>query len=161
MRDRSEHDPTMIRAWSDPENANRNPPRHRGYFSHSPGADSIDNYNVSRSGYHSKFHHMLRLPRKVTHELHQMLHLPQKVTHELHQMLHLPRKVTHDLHEMVHLPRKVTRELHQMLHLPRQRSVMIDLQHIWNVIYIVRSNRHQPPTSPNTAPAAQNCTPKS
>ena len=154
----SEHDPTMIRAWSDPENANRNPPRHRGYFSHSPGADSIENYNVSRSGYHSKFHHMLRLPRKVTHELHQMLHLPQKVTHELHQMLHLPRKVTHDLHEMVHLPRKVTRELHQMLHLPRQRSVMIDLQ---NVIYNVRSNRHQPPTSPNTAPATQNCTPKS
>ena len=32
-----------IRAWSDPENANRNPPRHRGYFSHSPGADSIEN----------------------------------------------------------------------------------------------------------------------
>ena len=36
-------DPSMIRAWSDPENANRNPPRHRGYFSHSPGADSIEN----------------------------------------------------------------------------------------------------------------------
>ena len=76
MRDRSDHDPTMIRAWSDPENANRNPPRRQGYFSHWPGADSMENYNVSRSGYHSKFHHMLRLPRKVTHELHQMLHLP-------------------------------------------------------------------------------------
>ena len=86
--------PRTIRAWSDPENANRNPPRRQGYFSHSPGADSIENCNVSRSGYHSKFHHMLRLPRKVTHELHQMLRLPRKVTHELHQMLRLPRKVT-------------------------------------------------------------------
>ena len=104
----SDHDPRPFREWSDPENANRNPPRHRGYLSHSPGADSIENYNVSRSGYHSKFHHMLRLPRKVTHELHQMLHLPQKVTHELHQMLHLPQKVKHERHQMLHLPRKVT-----------------------------------------------------
>ena len=74
-------DPRPFREWSDPENANRNPPRHRGYFSHSPGADSIENYNISRSGYHSKFHHMLHLPRKVTHELHQMLRLPQKMTY--------------------------------------------------------------------------------
>ena len=79
MRDRSENDPSMIREWSDHKLAHRNPPRHRGYFSHSPGADSIENYNVSRSGYHSKFHQMLRLPRKVTHELHQMLRLPRKM----------------------------------------------------------------------------------
>ena len=108
--------PTMIRPWSDPENAKLNPPRSQGYFSHSPGAD----YNVSRSGYHSKFHHMLRLPRKVTHEPHQMLHLPQKVRHELHQMLHLPQKVTLELHVMLHLPQKVTHELHEMLHLPQK-----------------------------------------
>ena len=44
----SEHDPTMIRARSDHENANRNPPRHRGYFSSSPRAFSIEKYNVSR-----------------------------------------------------------------------------------------------------------------
>ena len=37
-------DPTMIREWSDHENANRNPPRRRGYFSRSPEADSIENY---------------------------------------------------------------------------------------------------------------------
>ena len=40
MRGRSEHDPSMIRAWSDHENANRNPPRNRGYFSTSPRAFS-------------------------------------------------------------------------------------------------------------------------
>ena len=37
----------------------------------------------------------------------------------------------------------------------------MDARHIWNVIYNARSNRHHPPTSPNTAPATQNCTPKS
>ena len=120
IRERSENDPRTIQPWSDPENAKLNPPRRQGYFSHWPGADSIENYNVSRSGYHSKFHQMLHLPQKVTHELHQMLLLPQKVTHELHQMLHLPQKVTHELHQMLHLPRKVTHELHQMLHLPQK-----------------------------------------
>ena len=81
--------------------------------------------------------------------------------HEKWHMLHLPQKVKHELHQMLHLPRKVTHELHQMLHLPRQRSVMIDLHHIWNVIYNARSNSQHPPTSPNTAPATRNCTPKS
>ena len=54
-----------------------------------------------------------------------------------------------------------TLQPHQILRLPRKRSVMIDPHHIWNVIYNARSNRHQLPTSPNTAPATQNCTPKS
>ena len=61
IRPWSEHDPTMIRPRKrKPQCATE------ATFSHSPGADSIENYNVSRSGYHSKFHHMLRLPRKVT-----------------------------------------------------------------------------------------------
>ena len=85
----SDHDPTMIR----PRKRKPQPAGpQRLLFALARSRDSIENYNVSRSGYHSKFHHMLRLPRKVTHELHQMLHLPQKVTHELYQMLHLPRK---------------------------------------------------------------------
>ena len=54
MRDRSDHDPSMMH---DPtmKIANRNPQRHRGYFAHSPRADSIENYNVSRSGYHANY----------------------------------------------------------------------------------------------------------
>ena len=47
-------------------------------------------------------------------------------------------------------------QLHQILHLPRKMTVMIDLRHIWNVIYNARSNRNHNPTSPNTAPATQN-----
>ena len=50
---------------------------------------------------------------------------------------------------------------HQILRLPRKRNVMIDPHHIWNVIYNARSDRHHPATSPNTAPATQNYTPKS
>ena len=34
--------------------------------------------------------------------------------------------------------------------------LMIDPHHIWNIIYNARSNKSQPPTSPNTAPATQN-----
>ena len=50
----------------------------------------------------------------------------------------------------------ITLQPHQILPLPRKMNLMIGPHHIWNVIYIARSNRHHPPTSPNTAPAAQN-----
>ena len=72
MRGRSDHDPRMIRPWSDHENANRNPPRKWGYFSKSPEAFSIVKYNVSRPILHSNLHQVLHLPRKVTLELHQV-----------------------------------------------------------------------------------------
>ena len=64
---------------------------------------------------------------------------------------YLPR-----FHRILRLPQKVTLQDHQMLRLPRKMTLMIDLRHIWNVIYNAQSNRHHPPTSPNTAPATQN-----
>ena len=73
FRDHSENDPRMKPSL-------RNPPRNRGYFSRPPRAFCIEKYNISRSGYHSKFHRMLRLPRKVTLQLHQILRLPRKMT---------------------------------------------------------------------------------
>ena len=141
MRGRSDHDPTMIWAWSDHENANRNPPRKWGYFSSSPGAFSIVKYNVSRPILHSNLHQILRLPRKVLLERHQVLRLPRKVTLELHQVLHLPRKVTI--------------QPHQILHLSRRKTHILSPHHIWNVIYNAGSNRCHDPTSPNTAPVTQ------
>ena len=76
-------DPRMIRSWSDHDPTMkpsvRNPPRNRGYLSRPPRAFCIEKYNISRSGYHSKFHGILRLPRKVTLELHQILRLPRKM----------------------------------------------------------------------------------
>ena len=73
-------DPRPFRAGSDHETVIRNPPRNRGYFSRPPRAFCIEKYNLSRSGYHSKFHRILRLPRKVTLQLHQILRLPRKMT---------------------------------------------------------------------------------
>ena len=49
-----------------------------------------------------------------------------------------------------------TLQPHQILRLPRKMNLMIDPHHIWDVIYNARSNRHHPPTSPNTAPATHN-----
>ena len=92
IRPWSDHDPSM-------KPSVRNPPRNRGYLSRPPRAFCIEKYNISRSGYHSKFHRILRLPRKVTLALHQILRLPQKVTLALHQILHLPRKVTLELQQ--------------------------------------------------------------
>ena len=42
------------------------------------------------------------------------------------------------------------------LALARKMAPMIDPRHTWNVIYLTRSNRRHPPTSPNTAPATKN-----
>ena len=67
MRGRSDHDPRMIRPWNRQSATRLRPPR----------AFCIEKYNISRSGYHSKFHRILRLPRKVTLELHQILRLPK------------------------------------------------------------------------------------
>ena len=57
MRGRSEHDPTMTPSG-------RNPLRDQGYFSRPPRAFCSKKYIISRSDYHSKFHRVLRLPRK-------------------------------------------------------------------------------------------------
>ena len=76
-------DPSWIRAGSDHDPSMkpslRNPPRNRGYFSRPPRAFCVEKYNISRSGYHSKFHRMLRLPRKISLQLHQILRLPRKM----------------------------------------------------------------------------------
>ena len=146
MRGRSDHDPSMIRPWSDHDPTMkpsvRNPPRNRGDLSRPPRAFCIEKCNISRSGYHSKFHRILRLPRKVTLALHQILRLPRKVTLALHQILRLPRKVTLALHQILRLPLKVT--------------LIIDPLHTWNVIYNARSNKCHCPNSPNSAPATKN-----
>ena len=60
-------DPTMIREWSEHETVSPQPASQpRLYLSRPPRAFCIEKYNISRSGYHSKFHRILRLPRKVT-----------------------------------------------------------------------------------------------
>ena len=145
MRGRSEHDPTMIRPWSEHENANRNPPRKWGYFSRSPEAFSIVKYNVLRP--------------ILLSNLHQVLHLPRKMTLELHQILRLPRKNktgTYETSFTVSRATGVTIQPHQILRLARRKTHILSPHRIWNVIYSARSNRCHEPTSPNTAPATKN-----
>ena len=160
MRGRSENDPTMIRAWSDHDPTMkpsvRNPPRNRGYLSRPPRAFCIEKYNISRSGYHSKFHRILRLPRKVTLELHQILRLPRKKNlmidpcHTWNAILYNARS------NKCHCPNS-----RQILRLPRKMNLMIDPWHKWNVIYNARSNMRHSPNSPSTAPATKNDRPES
>ena len=51
----------------------------------------------------------------------------------------------------------VTLQPHQILRLPRKMTRLLYRPHIWNVIYNARSNWCHYPTSPNIAPATQNC----
>ena len=51
----------------------------------------------------------------------------------------------------------VTIQPHQILRLSGRKTHILSPHHIWNVIYSARSNRCHDPTSPNTAPATQNC----
>ena len=69
--------------------------------------------------------------------------------------------VTHDTSLTMRGATSLALQPHQMLRLPRKMTRVIDPRDIWNVIYNARNNRHHPPTSPNTAPATQNCIPKS
>ena len=134
-------DPRPFRAGSENETVIRNPPRNRGYFSRPPQAFCIEKYNASRSGYHSKFHRILRLPRKVTLQLHRIRRLPRKVTLQLHRILRLPRKVTLERHQIMRLPRKVTLERHRIMHLPRK--VTLERHQIVHLPRKVTLERHQ------------------
>ena len=145
IRPWSEHDPRPFRDRSEtvprPFPSVRNPPRNRGYFSLSGRAFCVGKCNISSSGYLSKFHQVLRLPRKVTLELHQVLRLPRKVTLELHQVLRLPRKVTLELHQVLRLARQVTLEFHQVVRLPRK--VTLELHQVLRLPRKVTLELHQ------------------
>ena len=79
MRGRSDHDPRMIRPWSDHETVSPQPASQPRFLFTPTTSILIEKYNISRSGYHSKFYRILRLPRKVTLQLHQILRLPRKM----------------------------------------------------------------------------------
>ena len=97
MRGRSEHDPRMIRSRSETVSVSPQPATQQRLLFALQTNVCIEKYNISRSGYLSKFHQVLRLPRKVTLELHQVLRLPRKVTLDLHQVLRLPHRMTRRL----------------------------------------------------------------
>ena len=154
MRGRFDHDPNMIRTWSEHELVISHPPVRRGYFSRFGDAFCIENYNISRSGYLLKFHRILRLPRKWHSDITKYCACHEKWCASL-------IVVAYETSFTMRGATGIALQPHQILRLPRKMALMIDLRNIWNVIYNARSNRHHPPTSPNTAPATQKCTPKS
>ena len=91
------------------------------------------------------------------------------LTFQRHQILRLPPKMTlmiepaQNIWNVIYNARSnSTLQPHQVLRLPRKITLMIEpAQNIWNVIYNAQGNMTYPPTSPNAAPAKQNCTPKS
>ena len=141
----------MIRTWSEHELVISHPPVRRGYFSRFGDAFCIENYNISRSGYLLKFHRILRLPNS---DITKYCSCHEKWCASL-------IVVAYETSFTMRGATGIALQPHQILRLPRKMTLMIDLRHIWNVIYNARSNRHHPPTSPNTAPATQKCTPKS
>ena len=153
-------DPRPFREWSETvptmNPSVRNPPRNRGYLSRSGRACCIEKYNISRSGYLSKFHQVLRLPRKVTLDLH-LSTAPVTKSATWPSPLRLSRKVPLDLNSPSTAPvtksdtwpspstapatksdtwpspstAPVTKSytwLHQVLHLPRR--VTLDLHQV-------------------------------
>ena len=64
---RFDDNPTIIRPWSEHEIVISHPPPRRPSSSHLGDAFCMGKYNISRSGYLSKFHQVLRLPRKKWH----------------------------------------------------------------------------------------------
>ena len=121
MRGRFDHDPSVIRAW----NCKTEPARSASLLFPPINAFCIENYNMSRSGYLSKFHQILRRRQKVTVQDHQMLRLPRKVTLRHHQILRLPRKETLQHRQMLCLQRAVTLRRHQIVCLPRSWTVTV------------------------------------
>ena len=117
MRDQSKQNPKIKPSL-------RNPPRKRNYFTRSPQAFFIEKYNISRSGYHSKFHQTLHLIL-VTYK---MLFTMCGTTHSVLQH-------------------------HRILRLPRKITLIIHSHHICNIIYNARNNTCRPPISPNIVPA--------
>ena len=151
MRGRSEHDPTMIRAWNR-QSATRLATEvtfhaHHEHFVlknttfRAPAIiPNFTEYCACHEKWHSNFTKYCACHAK-------WLSWSILFTHET---LFTMRGVT-----------SVIVQLHQILRLPRKMNLMIDPWHKWNVIYNARSNMRHSPNSPNTAPATKNDRPKS
>ena len=190
MRGRSENDPTMIREWSDHEPVSPQPAaqqrllftlaRSRFYwklqrfplqlsFQISPNAAPATKSNTWTSpnaapATQNESHdwsasHMKRHLQCVEQQASPSNRTKYCACHA--KWMSWLTVLTYETSFPMRRAARVTLPLHQVLRLPRKMNLMFDPHHIWNVISNARSNRHQSPTSPNTAPTTQNRTPKS
>ena len=117
------NDPTMIGPW------NRQSATELTLHAHHQHFEKMQ----SRSGYHSTFHRIRRLPRKIPR-------LPRKTISWL--ILDTNNNSRSNMHH------------HQILRLPRKVTLII--HHSWNIIKHARSKKCHCPNPPNTPPATKN-----
>ena len=103
---------------------------------------------------------ILRLPRKMNlmidpHRIWNVIYNARSNRHHPPTSANTAPATQNESHDWSTSHMKRHLQCAEQLRLPRKMNVMIDPHHIWNVTYNARSNRHQPPTSPNTAPATQ------
>ena len=158
-------DPRLLRAWSEHETVSPQPASQpRLLFKYCPGHEKwqfnftkycachekwdlnftkyIEKYNILRSGYHSKFHEILPLPRRKVTLIIDPCHIWNAVYNARSNRCYCPTSPntapatkSHPHHgSLSHLKRYIQRA--------------------------ARSNRCHDPTSPNTAPATKNDRPK-
>ena len=162
-------DSTMIRTWSDHELVISHPPVRRGYFAlrlstqispntapatksdtpRSPNtAPATKNDSHDRYPWHMKRHLQCAEQQASPSNLTKYCACHGKRISSL-------ILVTYETSFTMRGATSITLQPHQILRLPLKMILMIDIRDIWNVIYNARSNKHHPPTSPNTAPATE------
>ena len=162
-------DSTMIRTWSDHELVISRPPVRRGYFAlrlstqispntapatksdtpRSPNtAPATKNDSHDRYPWHMKRHLQCAEQQASPSNLTKYCACHGKRISSL-------ILVTYETSFTMRGATSITLQPHQILRLPLKMILMIDIRDIWNVIYNARSNKHHPPTSPNTAPATE------
>ena len=144
MRGRSEHDPTMIRPWSEHETV-----------SPQPASQPRLPFTPTTSILYWKIQHFaLRLSYQISPNT---APATKSDTWTSPNTAPATKSNTHHCmilftHETLFTIRGVTSVIvltHQILRLPRKMNLMIDPWHKWNVIYNARSNMRHSPNSPN------------
>ena len=185
MRDRSENDPTMIRAWSENETVTPQPASQaRLLFAL---ATSIFYWKIQHFALQLSFHisrNAAPATKKSTWTSPNTAPAMENDSHDWsssHMKRHLQCAeqqrcfcnvtkycachgkwlswlilVTYETSFTMRGATEVFLQHHRILRLPHKMTLMIDPHDTWNVIYNARSNRGVSPTSPNTAPATQN-----
>ena len=146
IREWSEHDPTMIRAWNR-QSATR---------------------LATEVTFHAHHEHFVlknttfRAPAIIPNfteycACHEKWHLHFTKNCACHEKWHSSLILfTHETLFTMRGAACVIVQTHQILRLPRKVTLIIDPLHTWNVIYNARSNKCHCPNSPNTAPATKN-----
>ena len=85
----------------------------------------MEKYNIWRSGYLSKFHEVLPLPRKVTLQLHEILRLPRKMN--LTWLIRIRYETSFTMRGAT----GIILQLHQILRLPRNSEFKMSAENPW------------------------------